>query len=566
MSRSSKDKKSICYISEIQFNNGEIISINKNDIIVFVGPNNAGKSQSLKDIHNLCRSNIKGIVISEIKLTKEQASISKYLEKSLKGINNGNYLQYQFLNSYMNIFNYSDSSFSSSNRLDEYTDYLTAFLDTSARLTICQPAMNINRDNSFSHPIHCAAFDRENRKWLSENFKKAFGNELIPNTQFGGTIPLCIGESVKLNEEFTDEQERLEKYGEILSKYDQVQNQGDGIKSFTGILLYLMLDNYCTYLIDEPESFLHPPQANIMGQIIGRTLTDEQQAFISTHSEEIIKGISSVCPNRLKIIRITRDKNVNSFATLDNKQFNKIWSDPLLKYSNIMSSLFHKNVVLCESDSDCKLYSIMDNHLKSLNNKYSETLFIHCSGKHRMPKIISALLSLKIDVKLIPDLDILDDKKTFSKITDAFDIPWDEIEKDYNVVVSSFNNTDKITRNDARTEILRIIDENNTKFLSNSEIDKIKDSIRVTSKWETLKKGGVTAIPSGDATKSFETINKKLKKYGIYIVTEGELENFIKAIGGHGPDWVNKVLEAYPNLNDDIYSDLRKFVIELDLK
>ena len=147
-----------------------------------------------------------------------------------------------------------------------------------------------------------------------------------------------------------------------------------------------------------------------------------------------------------------------------------------------------------------------------------------------------------------------------------FDIPWDEIEKDYNVVVSSFNNTDKITRNDARTEILRIIDENNTKFLSNSEIDKIKDSIRVTSKWETLKKGGVTAIPSGDATKSFETINKKLKKYGIYIVTEGELENFIKAIGGHGPDWVNKVLEAYPNLNDDIYSDLRKFVIELDLK
>ena len=195
-----------------------------------------------------------------------------------------------------------------------------------------------------------------------------------------------------------------------------MQNQGDGIKSFTGILLYLMIDYISTFLIDEPESFLHPPQATIMGRIIGKTLRNDQQAFISTHSEEIIKGILEVCPQKVKIIRITRNENCNSFSILDNNKFSEIWNDPLLKYSNIMTSLFHKDVVLCESDSDCKMYSIVERHLKEELGQYSETLFIHCNGKHRMGRIAKALKSLDIKVKLIPDIDVLNNENLLIEI------------------------------------------------------------------------------------------------------------------------------------------------------
>ena len=41
------------YISRLEFNTGESLDIKQNDIVVFVGPNNAGKSQSLKDIYTL---------------------------------------------------------------------------------------------------------------------------------------------------------------------------------------------------------------------------------------------------------------------------------------------------------------------------------------------------------------------------------------------------------------------------------------------------------------------------------------------------------------------------------
>lgn len=78
---------------------------------------------------------------------------------------------------------------------------------------------------------------------------------------------------------------------------------------------------------------MHPPQARIMGHTIGSLLSDKQQAFISTHSPEILKGLLETCPNRIKIVRITRNDNTNHFSILNNDEFNLLWKDPLLRHS-----------------------------------------------------------------------------------------------------------------------------------------------------------------------------------------------------------------------------------------
>ncbi len=357
-----------------------------------------------------------------------------------------------------------------------------------------------------------------------------------------------------------------EEYAKILDTYNQVQGQGDGIKSFTGILLYLMLDYYCTFLIDEPESFLHPPQANIMGRIIGETLKAQQQAFISTHSEEIIKGLLSVCPERIKIIRITRDGDINSFSILDNDKFGEVWSDPLLKYSNIMTSLFHKTVILCESDSDCKIYSIIENNLQQSAGKYSETLFIHSGGKHRMAKIATALRVLDIEVKLIPDIDVLNDENVFRGIVEAFGIEWKTVSGDYKILVSNLHSPkEAINRNDFKTTVNRILDASNNQNLFQRELKDIEEATRTLSKWATIKKSGISAITRGDATAAFNRMDQILKEHGIYVVPVGELECFIKEVGGHGPEWANKVLETYPDLNCVVYNSIKEFINGLGL-
>ena len=555
------------YISKIVFNNGIEVDINKNDIIVFVGPNNAGKSQALKDIYSLSEEKNSTTVVSDINIVKSTEPLISVLDSIAKRTEQNGHIMYSVLG---NDFSYrltsTEASFPRWYSYKNFRNLFVANLDTSARLNICNPPTNIRRDQAKQHPIHYAAFDGKYRKWLSDNFKKAFGIEVTPNTQYGATIPLCIGKPIKLDDQFEDEQQRLEAYAAILENYKQVQNQGDGIKSFTGILLYLMLNYYRTYLIDEPESFLHPPQARIMGQIIGNTLTDNQQAFISTHSEEILKGLLEVCPKRIKIIRITRNDDVNSFAVLSNEDIDEVWNDPLLKYSNIMSGLFHKSVVLCESDSDCKLYSIVDNYIKQVEGKYSETLFIHCGGKHRMAKIIAAMRALNIDIRLITDIDILNDETVFKRTIEAYNIEWTQIQTHYNNIVSNLHSSKEfINRNEARTLINEVLNASSNKELYSGEIKSIREAIRTTSKWDGIKASGVTAIPAGYATTSFNAIDAILREKGIYIVPVGELEGFVKEVGGHGPEWVNKVLEQYPDLSSDVYTKVREFISSMKL-
>ena len=554
------------HITKIKYNSGEELEIQKNDIVIFVGPNNAGKSQSLTDLYNLARNKIPTVVISDIVVSKE-GNLKQLLTATSVEYSDGSSLQYSALNHSVSYYKeYSEQNFISNHYYGEYRDWFVVKLDTMTRLSICSPAQSIKRDEVKSNPIHYAAFDKKYRQWLSTCFKKAFGIEMTPNILFGSVIPLCLGKAVHLDGEYGDEQERQEAYADILANYKQVQDQGDGIKSFTGILLNLMLDYYCTYLIDEPESFLHPPQARIMGQIIGQTLSDTQQAFVSTHSEDVIKGLLEICPDRLKIIRITRQDNINKFSVLDNQKVKEVFGDPLLKHSNIMSSLFHKTVVLCESDSDCKLYSVVENHMKQEEGKYSETLYLHCGGKQRMPRIAAALIALGIDVRLIPDIDIMNDEAVFKDVVETFGIDWDNIQTDYNIIVSNLHSDkEKIIRRDAKTTINRILDEKENIELSKKEISSICNAIRTISKWERIKREGEAAIPSGDATNAYKRLKQELINHRIFLVPVGELEGFIKEIGGHGPNWVNDVLENYADLNSNVYDKVREFIKEINL-
>ena len=113
--------------------------------------------------------------------------------------------------------------------------------------------------------------------------------------------------------------------------------------------------------------------------------------------------------------------------------------------------------------------------------------------------------------------------------------------------------------------IEQVLSSSKNATLSKKEIETIKEALKTVSKWATLKEFGTNAIPRGDATVAFDSMNTILKEHGIYIVPVGELECFIKEVGGHGPDWVNTVLEKYPNLDDPVYKEISKFVQSINL-
>ncbi|MFI3165927.1 MAG: AAA family ATPase [Bacillota bacterium] len=546
------------YISELKFNDGTSLNLKSDDIVIFVGPNNSGKSQSIKDIRELLYSKLKhSVVVKSIKIKDidKEDKLQKISQYTLS-VDNGNYTKYEGYNC-----SFISSQIGDMNGLNNSRDFFVSQISTENRLTVCEPPKAIDCNESIKHPIHYLVRYPEAQDLISKNFKKAFGYDLILNANCVKTIPLCMGEHVKFgeNEVFKNEQERQMKYGEILAQYPKIHEQGDGIKSFVGIILHLFMKQYSIFCIDEPESFLHPPQANIMGKTVGEVLKN-QQAFIATHSQDFLKGVLSVCPSRVKIVRITRDGDKNGIAILNNYDMESIWSDSLLKHSNIMDSLFHNVTVLCESDSDCKIYSIIDSYIKGENGHYSDSLFIHCGGKHKMYKIVNALMSLKIDYRIIPDIDILNDSKIVSKLFESCGGNWDTLITFYSQLSNGITGGKSVIAIDKIISSFSELKNQGNENISKSQLtSKIKE-ISPQTKWDLLKSGGIINIPRGDATTAYNYINEEFKRMKIFLVPCGELENFDKEIGGHGPDWANAFIEKYNNLGDVRIKSLMDFV------
>ena len=85
------------YISKIHFNDGTHVDIQPNDIIIFVGPNNAGKSQSLKDIYLLSSEKFPTTIVSDIAITKYPTQIKDLLDHISPKQPQGSYTSYNVL-------------------------------------------------------------------------------------------------------------------------------------------------------------------------------------------------------------------------------------------------------------------------------------------------------------------------------------------------------------------------------------------------------------------------------------------------------------------------------------
>ena len=176
------------------------------------------------------------------------------------------------------------------------------------------------------------------------------------------------------------------------------------MRSFASVILHLLAPvTPSILLLDEPEAFLHPPQARLLGEIIATEKPTGAQLFVSTHSTDVLQGIMGVATEHLRVLRIRREENVNLTRELDNELVREISRDPLMKYSAVMSGLFHKRVIICEGDSDCMFYSSLLDIPTVHDSHHPDVLFVHGGGKTRMAALAQSLRALDVPVDVIAD-------------------------------------------------------------------------------------------------------------------------------------------------------------------
>ena len=175
-------------------------------------------------------------------------------------------------------------------------------------------------------------------------------------------------------------------------------------------------------LVDEPEAFLHPPQARSLARQFIELKSAQSQVFVATHDSNIVRGLlEAASEDGLTIVRIQRSGERNPVAILGNQDVKRLWDNPSLRYSNALDGLFHTGVVVCESDGDCRLYESVMDELDPTDGA-PDLLFTHGGGIARVPTLVSAFKSVGTPTAAIVDIDILQEDTRLEGIVSALGI------------------------------------------------------------------------------------------------------------------------------------------------
>lgn len=548
-------------IKKIKFNDNTEIELNNDDIVVFVGANNVGKSRVLKDIKNdILESSSKKVIVDEIEYQDtnfEEINMRNYFKNNFELGPNG----YDIAVDVNHTHNYNEHNFQNVKSGDKhFYKVLFSFLSTESRLNMTAPiSYSFINDKLRFNVMRKLERDKKNITTLNDIVFSCFGKKIDISE---GTWQNAVYKLYKFGTKDEIDKSVSADTREarcLLESLENLNDQGDGIRSAVAILASLITTTHSLYLIDEPETFLHPPQARILGRNIV-DLSQNKQCFISTHNIDLLRGMLEKNYARIKIIKINRTDNVNEFYVLDNDSIKVVSDDKNLKYSNILNGLFYNTVVLCENESDCKFYSAL---LEKIDNDcYQNTLFCAVGGKDQFKIIIPLLNKLKINFLVIADLDLINNRDKLKDLINSIETnKYNQISSIHNDFLNLFESKtdDQVKKqSEIKEEILSFITD--TPYMSDETASKIRQVLKNISHLKLLKNCGKSCLPAGECVQKYNQIINFLNKSNIFVVECGEIERFITEIDGHGSLWVEEVFKKYPTLDEPEYSNAKDFI------
>ena len=555
----------IVNFQSVTFSDGSTIDLDDSDVVVLVGPNNAGKSLALTELEGHLDNMLEPMVVAtaSVRRTGTKDEFARWLEEHMRIETQGSSWIYSALGRSIHTSIGPEQIWSQ--HIQDFNYLFCKRIATETRISDSNPVEAIDiLDDMPKHPIHIMFKNPELELEISGYFRRAFGKDLIIDRASGANWHLLVGDRLK---PFEGEDRITDAYlNRVRLSTVRLSQQGDGMRSFASVVMHLLAPTtFSLLMLDEPEAFLHPPQARLLGEIIATEKSPRAQLFLATHSPDVLQGLINVTPEHLRIFRMQRDGNVNRIKELDKELVKKISYDPIMRYTSVLSGVFHERVIICEADADCMFYSSILDLTDVHGDTHPDVLFVHANGKHRMATLAETLVALDVPVDIVADIDVLNDLIVLEKIVEALRGDWKQIRPLANALKKEIEiSTPTLTVDDIRTRVRKELDKvpadhNPVKDLR-SRIDGIFPQ---STPWGAIKRGGKASLPQGQATQRFNQLQTLCGQMGLWIVPVGELEGFCKSTGRKGPAWVQQVIEGKDLATDPELEPARKFVKEL---
>lgn len=452
-------------IESITLKNDQKIQLGK--ISILVGANNVGKSQTLRDIQQRMQNGLasKFVLLKELKFEKP-ASFEDLLinlkitdspysieNKRIVGINNNLTGQDNFEINY----EYSKNRFINEDNLNwalgNISKFKVSHLDSMTRLNLINTTQSFNPDTETPMNILQNLFtQKENEELLKLAFNEAFGMEVI--LDYSGLKDFCL----RVAKTFPTIPEDPRKAYLITKEFNKIDNQGDGFRSFVGIVLSLLFSKDRIVLLDEPEAFLHPAQSRYLGKWIADNSDKlSGQLIISTHNSNFLSGLLQ-SDKKVDIYRLNRNDDNTTFKLIPPEATENLSKSPMLSSQRVLEAIFHKAVIVCEADTDRIVYQTVS----TLHHNNQEILFVYSHNKQTLKDVASLLIATQIPVGVISDIDLLNDETDFKNL--FFAVTQTDVSPE---LLAKRTEIAKSVDNTSEQQALDKLKENVTKFLSN---------------------------------------------------------------------------------------------------
>lgn len=392
------------------------VDLSDDQIVCFVGPNSAGKSSALRAVYNFSHGRPYGsgegtdYTSSQISAASIRTieSKDKIKEKLLKKLHTtASSVRWFGANTALERGDFDrllDIALSADpvglHRFDQLFFYMVSAI---SRFHTISPTQHVLLTESGPiTPLHLLYLDPVLEKKISDISVELFRKEIALNPGAGSSVTLHVGQRPDASKYGGD---RTQAYANAVASLPSIMEEGDGLKSTIGLLCSLLGPDKEAFFVDEPDLYLHPPQAYSIAKVIAREKT-QSQLFFATHSSRFLQGLAEHAAERVLIIRLEQNYGIYSFRIVDPDVFHKIRTSAILKFTNVIEAVFFQHAFVCEEAADCYLYSTL---LERSGHTWSRdsSFWIGVNGKSNLPKSVKALKALAVEPYVICDFDIL---------------------------------------------------------------------------------------------------------------------------------------------------------------
>ncbi len=515
-------------IQSLTFSDRTRVELEPGGILFITGPNSAGKTVALQDIHSHLRGeHQRWKAVHDVETEKESNEGEYYdwlSEHFARKVNDGR-VTFQTFDG-----DATDHENNWKKALPPETGaFYCHYLGTRECLQVASQCDSHPVLEPPARYIHVLQRDEELRSRISGVVRQAFGLDLLINRGGGRSVWFHVGEEPQ-RDLGTDQSI---PYLTALEKTPKLDEEGDGVRSFVGAVLATMCGKHPVLLIDEPEAFLHPPQARRLGEVLARTTAEGQrQLIVATHSSDVMHGALDVSKN-VSVCRIVRVSDINRTSILPSDRLKALWTKPLLRSSASVTGLFHDGVVVCEAVADCRLYEAVVARLEMNGESEARPIdlfFTHGVGKGSLAELAGTYTSVSVPVAVIADLDLMRQGGEFKKTFEALGGTWSAIESEYRYIKQVLDRQQPVARpSDVALELDKVAAAiRDAKEISSEHRASLHEVLDTSADWSEPKKHGLRALSGGDYTRG-EALLNECAAVGLFLVPVGELEQWWKS-------------------------------------